>query len=256
MPLSDVPSEDSNQIMAFCINLDRRPDRWENAQREWTKFSDVPANLYRVKAVDTGSLAGCGHSHQLCVDHAKKHQYPWIFVLEDDIVFRANAKEIWAKQMRALASQNRCDIFHPSLSGAIGVSKVDDSIYRIQDGSGLFATLYFASSYDTVLNWRSEYRHIDRWLCSHADLENLTTIPFLATTTDGKSDIRQKEVIDTVEITKTEKQIANTAAQPQSNLQSRTSNQPYPTTNSNMADMVRTKDGRWFRKTPSLRFGQ
>jgi len=248
MPLSNVPSEDSNKIMAFCINLDRRPDRWENAQKEWTKFSDVPKHLYRVKAVDTGSLAGCGQSHQLCVDHAKKNSYPWVLVLEDDIVFRPNAREIWAKQMRLLATQNRCDIFHPSLSGAIGVSKIADSIYSIRDGSGLFATLYFASSYDTVLAWRSEYRHLDRWLSSHPNLLNLTSVPFLATTTDGKSDIRQKEVVDTVEITKTEKQIASINVTIVANPQTKFGN-PNPT------NMVQTKDGRMLRKTVGARFG-
>ena len=35
-----------------CINLDRRPDRWEEFQREWARVEGCFGELERVRAVD------------------------------------------------------------------------------------------------------------------------------------------------------------------------------------------------------------
>jgi len=252
MPLPSVPSLDSNQVTAYCINLDRRPDRWEEAQREWAKFSDVPENLFRVKAVDLGSAAGCGLSHQLCVDHAKRKGFGFILVLEDDVVFKPNARELWRQQISALVKQERCDLFRPGLSGVLSSNALEAPLHQIKDASGLFITLYFESGYDTVLQWRPEWGHIDRWLSSHPRLVNLTALPFLATTSDGLSDIRRAEVKDSQVIAQAEARLAAQSAQqpqPTQSSQPVQSSQPLaPIQGKNTLGVpVRTTDGRLLR---------
>lgn len=205
----NLPPEDSSQVVAFCINLDRRPDRWASAQEQWRKFSDLPGNLLRVKAVDTGSLVGCGQSHQLCVDHAKRKQMPWILVLEDDVVFAENSKSLWAEQVQALAKHAICDIFRPGLSSVNNATRIKPPLYQFRDASGLFMTLYFESSYDTVLRWSPGDGHIDRWLSWQSSLTNLTAVPFIASTLDGQSDIRNRQVEDSNIISRTQKQLEN-----------------------------------------------
>lgn len=203
-----LPSSDTNDIVAYCINLDRRPDRWENVQREWKLFSDHPENLIRISGIDTGSLDGCGYSHQLCVDNAKRNHLPYVIVLEDDIQFKPNARQIWREAIEALAQVKRCDIWRPALSGAFGVTRVTQNLFQVKDGSGLFISVYFESSYDVVLQWtpnlNPRLRHIDRWLTQNPDILNVCTLPFIATTIDGMSDIRKIATRDTVLIDKTE----------------------------------------------------
>ncbi len=206
----NVPSSNSNEVIAYCINLDRRPDRWQSVQEQWKKFSNRPQNLIRVKAVDTGSLIGCAKSHQLCIDHAKRKGLSWILVLEDDVVFKENARDLWKQQMKALAERGVCDIFRSGLSYAGNITKLPNDLFQFQDGSGLFFTLYFQSCYDTVLSWLPNNGHIDRWLSWNSSLKNLTAVPFIASTLDGQSDIRNKEVKDSHTIEKVEQQLLAT----------------------------------------------
>lgn len=205
----ELPSEDTNDIVAYCINLDRRPDRWANVQNEWKLFSDHPENLIRVSGVDTGSRAGCGMSHQLVVDQALRKKLPWVVVLEDDIHFKPNVREIWRTGIRALAMVQRCDVWRPSLSGAIGVYRVTESLFEVKDGSGLFFTIYFKTSFNIILNWTPQLGHIDRWITSNPQLLNVCTLPFAATTIEGNSDIRHRKTQDDTFITKTEQAVYN-----------------------------------------------
>jgi hypothetical protein len=82
----------------YCLNLDRRPDRWERFQNE------IPADwpfrpVERVAAVD-GKLApppdwwtqgrgawGCYRSHLRCIEHALNAGMESILLLEDDAKF-------------------------------------------------------------------------------------------------------------------------------------------------------------------------
>ena len=205
----ELPSTDSNEVVAYVINLDRRPDRWESVQEQWKNFSNRPDKLFRVKGVDTGSLVGCGQSHQLCIDHAKRWQMPWILILEDDVVFHAQSRKLWADQMTALERHGICDIFRSGLSACNNPSKLKPPLYQFRDASGLFFTLYFASSYDTVLRWQPEDGHLDRWLSFQPGLTNLTAAPFVASTLDGQSDIRNRQVEDSNVIKRTEAQLLN-----------------------------------------------
>jgi hypothetical protein len=255
MPLRSVPDLNSNRVRAYCINLDRRPDRWEQAQREWAKFSDVPENLFRVKAVDTGSAAGCGISHQLCVDDARRKGFGFVLVLEDDFVFKPDVRELWREQIGALRAQDQCDLFRPGLSGLIASTKLAPPLYRIHDSSGLFITLYFESSYNTVLQWRPENGPIDRWLSSHPQLVTISAVPFLATTSNGLSNIRNTEVKDSEVIALTE---ALLSAQPERAEAKLTLAQPVRTqvdTDSKviLGSAIRTTDGRIRRMSKSMK---
>lgn len=86
----------------YCINLDRRPDRWELAAAEFEKHN---LQVERFSAVDGHNvknkqrlslkpgLHGCTMSHYLIIDRARELGYKTIMVFEDDAVLHNNFTE-------------------------------------------------------------------------------------------------------------------------------------------------------------------
>src|SRR2546423_5751287 len=80
-----------------CINLDRRPERWERMR---TRLSDAGLGaVERFRAVDgrdlqlppqwpeTAGAFGCLQSHLAVVKQARAQQCENILIMEDDVVF-------------------------------------------------------------------------------------------------------------------------------------------------------------------------
>jgi GR25 family glycosyltransferase involved in LPS biosynthesis len=85
----------------YCINLDRRPDKWKNCLLEFEKHDIV---VERITAIDGNpnneikneikepyvykpGIIGCALSHLKIVKDALENNYKNILILEDDIVF-------------------------------------------------------------------------------------------------------------------------------------------------------------------------
>jgi GR25 family glycosyltransferase involved in LPS biosynthesis len=78
---------------AYVINLDKRPDRWEQIQKDWADFEEI--NLIRVSATEhTPGRVGCARSHLKLVQYAKDNNMPYILVLEDDATPTKNFKKL------------------------------------------------------------------------------------------------------------------------------------------------------------------
>lgn len=71
---------------ALCINLDKRTDRWEESQAEFTRFG---IEVERFPALTgTNGMQGLHYSNQ-CIFRA--HAGQSILVLEDDVIFNKGA---------------------------------------------------------------------------------------------------------------------------------------------------------------------
>ena len=78
---------------AFCINLDRRPDRWKLSQKQ---FKKIGIDVERIPAVD-GALeppasirpgeVGCLKSHLKVFEMARERGLKSFLMLEDDVEF-------------------------------------------------------------------------------------------------------------------------------------------------------------------------
>lgn len=94
----------------FCINLDRRPDKWELCKEEFMKwhmeverFSAIDGKLHltpdhRIKA---GALGNC-MSKMGVIKIAQKRKYDSVLILEDDVEFAPdfNGKfKEWSKEV-------------------------------------------------------------------------------------------------------------------------------------------------------------
>lgn len=74
---------------SFCVNLDRRPDRWAEAQAELSRCG-VPA-CERLSAVDRrgmvgGGAAGCAASHRVLWRRIAAGEGERVVIFEDDVM--------------------------------------------------------------------------------------------------------------------------------------------------------------------------
>lgn len=92
---------DYRAIPAFCINLDSRPDRWEQviaqfARIEWPveRVSGVVYAESPYPPLD-GPHAGCLDSHKIIWRKCLSASFPVVAVFEDDVLFPTDFKDIF-----------------------------------------------------------------------------------------------------------------------------------------------------------------
>lgn len=86
----------------YCLNLDRRPDKWERVNN---RFKDLGIIVERYSAVDGEDISseilsyykvinryalGCLYSHYNIIKDASFNNYKRILILEDDVIFCNN----------------------------------------------------------------------------------------------------------------------------------------------------------------------
>jgi GR25 family glycosyltransferase involved in LPS biosynthesis len=67
------------------INLEHRIDRLYHVKNELSKMNIIGNRFNAVKTTD--GAVGCSISHLKCLEMAKKHESPFVFICEDDIQF-------------------------------------------------------------------------------------------------------------------------------------------------------------------------
>lgn len=108
------------EIPAFCINLDRRPDRWAKAQEEFkkigwpvTRWSATQYTKSPYGDMPVGA-AGCLDSHRSIWKECVNRDLQMVAVFEDDAVFPSDFAEIFPKAVAELPSDWQFWQFHSS----------------------------------------------------------------------------------------------------------------------------------------------
>jgi GR25 family glycosyltransferase involved in LPS biosynthesis len=93
----------------YCINLDRRTDRWEECKIEFAKHN---LNVKRYPAFDGKNLpvidgltpgnVGAIYSHRAVIEHAKNNKFDNILILEDDVEFHQNLNQLFDLYIKEL----------------------------------------------------------------------------------------------------------------------------------------------------------
>lgn len=92
----------------YCINLDRRPDKWEKSKAEFEKNNLI---VERVSAIDGNNLGetriskwelGCVQSHLFVLRDMLAKGYEKILVFEDDIEFIPNVQKYFVDNVRLI----------------------------------------------------------------------------------------------------------------------------------------------------------
>jgi hypothetical protein len=108
--VSDLRSEQSNPFTRFggmfCINLDRRPDRWEAFSGQAERLG-IARRIRRLSAVETpeNHHIGCALSHRRAIELAYVQGLESVLVFEDDAIFLDDALDRARLSFAELGSQ-------------------------------------------------------------------------------------------------------------------------------------------------------
>jgi GR25 family glycosyltransferase involved in LPS biosynthesis len=185
----------------YVINLDSRPDRWENLQAAWRGAFD----LKRVAATHASpGWVGCALSHVKIIEAAKERGDPSVLVWEDDCKPRNRhpraIKELWNEVSYKLSLYpDQWDVVLGATSAAYKgatynqlLSTQNVKVYDLPHGFTTHWILYNASSYDRMIEWKQTNEpQIDVYLFNKFRVKVVT--PFLAEQFAGFSDIETQE---------------------------------------------------------------
>ena len=212
----DIKSS-TNPNRAYVINLNKRPERWENIQKS---FKNSSIELIRLPAIENknGNI-GCGLSFMKAVKYAKKHNMKTILIFEDD------NKPLEGFDERCKIIKNWLDTNLEKWEIFNGGARFPDwgnyetqitspyadktkIKYSIENKEYLFQTekllstnwIYINSSvYDKVLKWDSPIYinnsiFIDKYLLDTKYFNHIFSIPHLALQENGESNIVNERI--------------------------------------------------------------
>lgn len=80
-------------VKYFCINLDKRKDRWERVQKIFQK-EEMPVDRWSAKPLPENRRFGAWLSHREIIEYAQKNKWNYVWVFEDDIrILRTGLKK-------------------------------------------------------------------------------------------------------------------------------------------------------------------
>lgn len=142
-----------------CINLDRRPERWQQMQRKFDhhgihsvqRFSGLDGNNLKLPAnwAHTPGAYGCLLSHVQVVREAQRLGVPSVLIFEDDVVFDDQLE----KKFGACIAQLPAD-WDMLFFGALHKDeplKVSENIARITQANSTYACALKATVFDEFI---------------------------------------------------------------------------------------------------------
>jgi GR25 family glycosyltransferase involved in LPS biosynthesis len=167
----------------YCINLDKRRDRWAQASSEFKKYnlvverisaidgskinmSDIKMNVF--KSIAMSGAVGCSLSHINVIKHAKEKGYSKILILEDDVVFEENFIERFTNEIKHLPED--WDMFY--LSGnnlrSACLTRVNNFFYKTTFTFTTHSYAITSAIYDEIIDGASKLEEpIDEFYRKH-----------------------------------------------------------------------------------------
>jgi len=145
----------------YCINLDRRKDRWEETENELKKWGLLD-QVERYPAVDGVSLdnpysinngeLGILTTHINLISDAKEKNYENVLILEDDIEFTKNIINV-DKYMELVPTDWDMIYFGGNHNKHMGktIDMINDKIIKLNETYGIHCVAINNSMYDVIL---------------------------------------------------------------------------------------------------------
>jgi len=180
----------------YCINLDRRPDRWHFAAKEFDKhrlnverFPAIDANDFKATYPSDNANNGCTLSHYFIVERAKLLGLDAVMIFEDDVCLHHDFIPMLLNCMSDLPEN--WDMLYLGGSHREKPTPVTDSIYRVSKTLTTHAYIIRNTIYDLVIdNFKNLNEPVD---CLYAAWQKeynfYITNPPLAWQRGGFSDI-------------------------------------------------------------------
>jgi len=189
----------------FCINLDSRPDRWEEAKKEFAKHS---FNAERISGIEGSKMnldfpskikegaVGCALSHLFCIKYSKQLRLDSFLLLEDDIQFDENINTLinqyneevpfdW--DMLYLGGQH----FH-----GMNLQQVSEHVYKCEYTLAAHSVAFKNTVYDRFIDKLIDItKPCDvHYAESHKEINAYVIIPHLTWQSNSYSDIEKANV--------------------------------------------------------------
>lgn len=194
----------SNKIDLYVINLDERPDRWENIIKT---FSNQCFNIIRVKAYkENQGWIGCFKSHIECIRIAKNAGLKNILILEDDCIPYSDIETfiIRIKIIKEFLDKiNDWDIY---LGGTVHIvpdtykniiTYKNEKFVEFNKAYTTHLICYNSKIYDYFLSIKPVLPIDEIW---HNKIKAIVSVPFIAKQLSGYSDIVQSNKSDDIRI--------------------------------------------------------
>lgn len=168
----------------YCINLDRRPDRWEAMQRRFQRLG-IERKVRRFSAADTplNHHIGCALSHRRIIAQARQQQLKTVLVFEDDARFSPDAAEVLTHSLRELEGRDWQLLYLGGWRSASSLQSIPGCPH-LQIPAQITCThaiAYHHSVYDAILNAVPDNAiDVARWVRTHLAIDQFYTFSLRA----------------------------------------------------------------------------
>jgi len=133
---------------SFYINLESRTDRKKHVE-EQLKIIGIQSNRFNAIKLPNGAL-GCSMSHLKCIEIAKKNNYKYTLVCEDDIEF-LNPNLFIEQLFRFINSNRHWDVILIAGNNMLPYMPVDDTCIRVFNCQTTTGYIVNNDYYDTLI---------------------------------------------------------------------------------------------------------
>ena len=175
-----------DNLNKIVINLPERTDRLERFKQE-SIFSDY---IVMPGIKDKPASKGIGKTHIKCVQLAKDNKWPYVLIMEDDLVYPAKEKTLPYIEKAFKEIPNNWDIILGGVYNLRAEVYVNKYWRRVGEFCALHWYIVNEKAYDTFMKWDDTW-HIDRWI-GNQGLNIYLPHKFWAIQEDGYSDNVEK----------------------------------------------------------------
>ena len=143
---------DINDILKnnYYINLEHRKDRNQEAITELQKIGITNPNRFNAIKHDKGAI-GCSMSHLEVLKIAKKNNWDYVTIFEDDVLF-LNPEETLTKLDEIVNSNIEWDVIILGGNNFKPYETINDNFIRVKNCQCSTAYIVKKSYYDTLIN--------------------------------------------------------------------------------------------------------
>ena len=138
-------------LPTYIINLKHRTDRYEHMVTEMKK---LPVSYEFIDAVshETSSI-GCFQSHLKCIKLAKENKFPYVLILEDDVIFTDDVVNILQKILKLNESYLlEWDMLYLGANLQSPAIRINSSLIKLTGAYTTHAYMIHERFYDVILN--------------------------------------------------------------------------------------------------------
>ena len=180
-----------DEIPKCIINLPTRPERLKQTEEELAKFFKNTSYTLIEGVKTKSSKLGIAKAHMNCIEYAKNNNLPNILILEDDVIFRDNAREYADECIKNIPEDY--DLLLGGLYDSLKLESVNNFWNKTERFCGLHFYIVNEKAYDKILAYNGE-THIDKYMVRFAKLNSYVTKKHFAIQRVGFSDNVKRNV--------------------------------------------------------------